>query len=98
VEVRLSIANTGTVSGSEVVQLYTRRTASSVWPRERELKGFRRLDLEPDRRTEVVFRLGVRELGWWLPGLRFGIEPSKHQLIVAGAPGDPLELTITGRE
>ncbi|GAB3430117.1 glycoside hydrolase family 3 protein [Flindersiella endophytica] len=94
VGVKLSIANAGTVTGSEVVQLYTRRTASSVWPRERELKGFRRIDLDPGERTEVTFELGVGELGWWLPGLRFGVERSRQQITVSGAAGDSLELTV----
>lgn len=94
VDVRVWIRNTGTVSGSEVVQLYTRRTASSVWPRERELKGFRRVDLDPGQRAEVVFPLGIGELGWWLPSRRFGVEPSRHLLTIAGAPGEAHELTV----
>lgn len=93
--IKLTITNTGTVSGSEVVQLYTRRTASSVWPRERELKAFQRVDLAPNESEELTFALGLHELGWWLPDLRFGVEPSKQRITIPGAPGDPLELTIS---
>ena len=46
-EVSLSVRNTGSRAGAEVVQLYVRDVESSLDRPQKELKGFRRVDLEP---------------------------------------------------
>jgi beta-glucosidase len=84
VEVRVWLRNPDPIEADEVVQVYTRRMAASVWPRERMLKGFQRVSLAPGGRAEVVIRLGRDELGAWLPGLRFDVEPGRQLVMVAG--------------
>jgi beta-glucosidase len=91
VNVRARVRNTGPVAGDEVVQLYTRRLISRVWPRTRELKSFRRITLAPGEQADVVLPLGRRELAVWLPGMEFDVEPGR-QLITVG--GIATELTI----
>ncbi len=48
--------NTGSVAGTEVVQLYIRNTAASVEQPVRELKGFARVTLAPGERSMWSFR------------------------------------------
>jgi beta-glucosidase len=49
---------TGSVAGTEVVQLYIRNTAASVEQPVRELKGFARVTLAPGERSTWSFRWG----------------------------------------
>jgi beta-glucosidase len=59
-----SIANTGTRTGVEVVQLYVRDLVASVTRPVRELKGFERVTLEPGESRRVRFELPRHDLGF----------------------------------
>lgn len=61
VTVTCKIKNTGTRSGDEVVQLYTRDVVSSVTTYEKNLRGFERVHLEPGETKEVSFQLLPRD-------------------------------------
>lgn len=65
--VRLSVevANSGAVSGDEVVQLYIHQRSGSDSRPLRELKGFERVSLEPGKSRLVTFTLGPDELGYY---------------------------------
>jgi beta-glucosidase len=49
------VTNTGDRAGTETVQLYIRDVVGSVSRPLRELKGFRKITLQPGESREVVF-------------------------------------------
>jgi beta-glucosidase len=53
----ITVTNTGTVAGDEVVQLYVHGSKSAVTKPVMELKGFQRVHLEPKQAKEVTFLL-----------------------------------------
>jgi beta-glucosidase len=59
------VANTGSVAGDEVVQLYIHQKAGTDSRPLRELKGFERVTLKPGEKKTVTFRLGPDELRYW---------------------------------
>ena len=63
--VTVDVTNTGSVAGDEVVQLYVHQRAGSDSRPLRELKGFRRVSLEPSETQAVTFSLGPEELRYW---------------------------------
>ena len=63
--VQVSVINTGTRSGDEVVQLYITRTGLSVSRPVLELKGFRRVTLQPGERCDLTFTIPARQLAIW---------------------------------
>jgi len=65
VGVSVDLENTGAVAGDEVVQLYVHQRAGSDSRPMRELKGFRRVSLEPGGKQTVTFYLGPDELRYW---------------------------------
>ncbi|MFI6942555.1 glycoside hydrolase family 3 N-terminal domain-containing protein [Streptomyces sp. NPDC050418] len=65
VEVTVSLANTGSLAGDEVVQVYVHDVAASVAQPVRKLRGFERVALEPGEECLVRFRLGAEDLGFW---------------------------------
>ena len=54
-KVSVDVTNTGDVAGKEVVQLYIGDDQSSVVRPVKELKGFRKIDLEPGQTRTVTF-------------------------------------------
>ena len=81
-EVTLSVTNTGSVPGKEVVQVYVGDPDARVARPRRELKAFTKVDLAPGETTRVTLRLTGRDLaywstrtgGWELEGGTFSIE------------------------
>ncbi|KAF1699458.1 beta-glucosidase [Pseudoxanthomonas jiangsuensis] len=90
-EVRATVRNAGTRAVEEVVQLYLHdRVGSRVRP-VRELKGFRKLELQPGESREVVFALSRAQLAFTRADVSHGAEPGAFDVwiapsSVAGAP------------
>ncbi|RRJ66906.1 beta-glucosidase [Paenibacillus oralis] len=98
VTVRVEVENTGACSGAETVQLYIRARESGITRRIAELKGFRKIELNPGERRTVEFALGREELGVWNRELRFAAEPCRIAVQVGGNSRDTIsaELAVTG--
>ena len=67
VDVTVTVKNTGKRTGKAVVQLYVGDTEgyqNAVRP-VRELKGFRKVELQPGESREVTFTLGKRAFAYW---------------------------------
>ncbi|MCX0246763.1 glycoside hydrolase family 3 N-terminal domain-containing protein [Streptomyces drozdowiczii] len=65
VEVTVPVANTGDLTGDEVVQLYIHDVAASVVQPVRRLRAFERVTLAPGEERRVRFTLGAEDLGFW---------------------------------
>ncbi len=63
--VSADVSNTGRRAGDEIVQLYIRDEAGSVTRPVRELRGFRRITLQPGETRTVTFRLTADDLAFW---------------------------------
>lgn len=65
-EARFTIENTGAVAAAEVPQVYVARVGESAVIRPAlELRGFRKVRLEPGASAEVVVPLGERAFRFW---------------------------------
>jgi len=83
VRVSVDVSNAGSVAGREVVQLYVRDEVSSVLPRERELKEFKSVWLEPGETKSVAFDLDQQEaFAIYDKDLRRVVEPGAFTLFV----------------
>ena len=85
VTVGVEVRNTGSVAGTEVVQLYIRNTAASVEQPVRELKGFARITLAPGEQKHVEFPLGFDELNFYNVGVKRTVEPTTYKVWVGGS-------------
>ncbi|MEQ2457543.1 glycoside hydrolase family 3 C-terminal domain-containing protein, partial [Flavonifractor hominis] len=65
VTVSVDVTNTGTVAGKEVVQLYINDEESTIDRPVRELKGFEKIELQPDETKTVSFTLDKSDLSYW---------------------------------
>ena len=88
--VTVTVTNTGTVPGAEVVQVYVADVESSVARPVRELKGFAKVFLESDASQSVSIELDQRAFSFWSTKLRrwvveagdfeIGVGPSSRHL------------------
>ena len=83
--VGVDVKNTGSVAGTEVVQLYLRNTSASVEQPVRELKGFERVTLAPGESKHVEFPLGFDELSFYNVESKQVVEPTIYKVWVGGS-------------
>ena len=82
--VSVDVTNTGSVAGTEVVQLYIRNTSASLEQPVRELKGFARVHLGPGETKHVDLPLGFNELSFYNVDSRRVVEPTTYDIWVGG--------------
>ncbi len=94
VEVSADIANTGSRAGEEVVQLYLNDAVSSVTRPVKELKGFRKVALQPGEKKTVKFALTPEELAFYDRNMVRRVEPGAFNVMV-GSSSERLPLRGT---
>ncbi|MDW8214376.1 MAG: glycoside hydrolase family 3 N-terminal domain-containing protein [Roseiflexaceae bacterium] len=96
VQASVEVMNVGERSGDEVVQLYTRTEGASVTRPVKELRGFKRVHLEPGERKRVVFTLPVELLAYYDATMQLAVEPVTVH-IMAGNSSAHLPLCASVR-
>ncbi|MEM6895012.1 MAG: glycoside hydrolase family 3 C-terminal domain-containing protein [Bacteroidota bacterium] len=64
-QVNIQVSNTGAMKGKEVVQLYVGFPISAVDRPNKLLKGFHKIELEPNETQMVSFKVPMSELAWF---------------------------------
>lgn len=90
VDVEVTVQNTGSLAGEEVVQLYIRDRVASVTRPVKELKGFDKIMLQAGESKKVSFTLTEQELGFYNNQRKFVVEPGFFDLMVGGNSADGL--------
>ena len=93
--VEVTVRNTGTRAGDEVVQLYIRDDQASVTRPVNELKHFQRVTLEPGAHTTVRFEITERDLWFWNIDMERVVEPGTFTISVGPNSRDLKTATLT---
>lgn len=93
VTIRADVRNSGLRAGDEVAQLYVHAPSASVTRPVKELKGFKRLTLQPGETRTVTFQLPVNLLGFYNRDMQFVVEPGTVQVMVGASSAD---IRLTG--
>jgi beta-glucosidase len=89
VQVSVTIKNIGSRSGEEVVQLYVRDVHASVARPIMELKGFKRIALEPQESKTVTMSIPATDLAFWdVHKKMFVVEPGRFDVMVGASSTD----------
>jgi len=90
VEVAVTVTNTGTVAGQEVIQLYVTDHEASLERPVKELKGFRKVRLDPGESTRVTFLLDARAFAFYDPyqAKDWVVEPGAFDILVGSSSRD----------
>ena len=94
VKVSIDVTNRGKVAGDEVVQLYIHDIAATVTRPVRELRGFKRITLQPKEMQTVEFTLTPQDLTFLDRDLKPVLEPGEFQVIVGTSSDNGLQSTF----
>ena len=87
--VRVSVKNTGSRAGAEVVQLYVSDLKSSLPRPIKELKGFRKVMLQPGESREVEFVLDRTSLSYFDDAKHAWVaEPGRFEVLIGASAED----------
>lgn len=78
----VTLTNTGTYEGKEVVQLYIRDVVGSITRPVSELKGFQKISLKPGESTKVSFTITPEELKFYNYDLKYDWEAGDFEIMI----------------
>ena len=84
----VTLTNTGSVEGKEVVQLYIRDLVGSVTRPVKELKGFQKIALKAGESKKVSFPIKPEDLKFYNYDLKYDWEPGEFQIMIGGNSRD----------
>lgn len=79
---KANISNIGNYAGEETAQLYVRDMSASLARPVKELKGYKKVWLESGETKEVIFELGIEDLGFYNEMLEYVTEPGEFRLFI----------------
>ncbi len=97
--VSIAVKNTGTATGTEIVQLYVSKKNGQIFRPTKELKGFARVTLAPGEKQRIAIMLDDKAFRFWnVKSNQWEIEGGEYELLVGASVEDiRLRETITVR-
>jgi beta-glucosidase len=95
VRVSVSVKNTGSRAGDEVVQLYVRDDEATVTRPVIELKRFQRVTLQPGETKTVTFELKPYDLSFYNVGMKRVVEPGTFTISAGPSSATLKSTTLT---
>ena len=91
----VTVTNTGTRAGDEIVQLYVHDVIASVTRPVQQLRGFQRVSLKPGESKVVTLPIGPEAL--WLidQNMQRRVEPGDFDILVGDSSNTTLKATLT---
>jgi len=87
--VSLTVTNTGSVAGTEIVQLYVAKKNSELFRPAKELKGFARVTIAPGEKQRITITLDDKAFRFWnVKANRWEIEGGEYELLVGASVED----------
>ncbi|MDB4868180.1 MAG: beta-glucosidase [Cohnella sp.] len=96
--VTVDVTNAGDREGAEVVQLYISDVASSYTRPSKELKGFRKITLQPGETRTVAFTVGAEQLQYVGKEYELASEPGLFRVMAGRNVADTLSADLIVRE
>ncbi|MFT3982081.1 MAG: beta-glucosidase BglX [Ferruginibacter sp.] len=90
-QVKITVKNTGTVAGEEVVQLYIRDMVASRVRPVKELRGFQKISLGAGESRELTFTIKPDDLTFYNADMKRISEPGDFKIFVGGNSRDVKE-------
>jgi len=84
----ITVTNTGSKEGKEVVQLYIRDMVGSIARPVKELKGFQKINLKPGETKTVSFNITPNDLKFYNGDLKYDWEAGEFQVMIGGSSRD----------
>ncbi len=94
-EVSFKVKNTGDTAGAEIAQIYVNDKESTIFRPEKELKGFRKIYLEPGEEKKLTVSLDKRAFAYYNVNIHdWHVESGAFDILV-GASSRDIKLSAT---
>lgn len=94
IQATITVKNTGARAGKETVQLYIQDVFGSVVRPVKELKGFKKISLEPDESTAIDFVITSEDLKFYTKDMTHKAESGKFILYIGSNSQDLQEVVF----
>ena len=84
----VTVTNTGSYDGEEVVQMYLHDKVASITPAVKELKGFQKIFLKKGESKQVVFNINHSDLMFYNKDLELVAEPGEFEAMIGSNSRD----------
>jgi len=84
----VDVTNTGSRRGTEVVQMYIRDRVSSVTRPVKELKGFKKIALDPGETQTVALEITPESLAFYDADMNHVVEPGEFEILIGNSSRD----------
>ncbi|NDV80472.1 beta-glucosidase [Bacteroides sp. 51] len=84
----VEVTNTSQVAGAEVVQMYIKDCYSSVVRPVKELKGYKKVFLNPGEKATVTFEITPKELSFYDIDMKYGVEKGEFEIMIGNSSRD----------
>ncbi len=92
INIYFKIKNIGKIKGKEIAQIYIKQKNSKIFKPEKELKGFKKIELEPNEKKDVLITLDKSAFEYYnVETKKWSIESGKYQILI-GKSSKNIEL------
>jgi beta-glucosidase len=88
IEVSVTITNTGSYDGEEIVQLYLRDMVGSIARPVEELKDFKKISLKSGETKKISFKIDAEKLSFFNQQLKCIAEPGEFEVMIGASSKD----------
>lgn len=86
VDVEFTVTNTGHIAGKEIVQVYVANKVSRIEKPDRELRGFKKISLNPGESKKVKITLDRRSFSWYnVEGSSWEMDNGQYEIQVGSS-------------
>ncbi len=87
--VTFTVKNTGNVAGAEIAQLYVKDSESTLYRPEKELKGFKKVFLQPGEEKDVTISLDSRAFAYYNVAINdWHVESGDFEILIGASSRD----------
>ena len=97
IKASVTVTNTGSRAGDEVVQLYIHDPVASISQPVRRLRGFERVTLNPGETRTVTFTLDRSDFGFYDNRGKFVVEPGQIDVYAGNSSNSDMKRSFTVR-
>jgi len=90
----VTVTNTGSRDGEEIVQLYVRDLAANRVRPVKQLKDFRKVPVKAGESVLVAFEIPISELGYYDWDMQYCVDKGEYRVFIGGSSADALEASI----
>jgi beta-glucosidase len=98
IQISAEVANVGEHAGTDIVQLYVQQMVGDVVRPVKELRGFKKISLNPGQKQTVTFKLNTADLAYHNQAMKLVTDPGKYKIWIGKNAAEGLQSSFEIKE